>query len=1459
MMSRKLLAAYSVGIAVFSVLSGMHLMFVQGSNGSFGGGNGTAADPYIIEDALDLQNMSSDLDAHYALSGDIDASATRTWNAGAGFMPVGRKNTPFIGSLDGRNNTITGLFIKRSAIEYVGLFGSIGASGSVKDVGLVQGDVTGNNYAGALAGANLGKVMGVRSTGRVSSTGYCVGGLVGYNDGGTVGGSHVTGNVAGGSSVGGLVGYSNVGTVNSSYTTGDVTGPGDCVGGLIGFNTGPVAYSHATGNVTGKELVGGLVGDNRNTISDCYATGKVSGSRCVGGLEGGSFGNITSSHATGAVVGRDYVGGLAGVAHATVSSSYATGNVTGTDDWIAGLVGQNQGTVKYSYSLGNVTGLGGVSGLVGWYSGNTVIESYYNIDEVHINGGHHITYRGLFDAQYQDWYSGGMDLRISDYSTTIVPSGDHYEICSDQGLRDLLGFGDVAEYKFTLSTDLDLSTDPGLYVPHLAGDFYGDNHTISNLDLELPFVNYLGMFGMKEGGTLRDLRLLDAHVDGYDFVGGLAGMNFNAAVSNTHSTGEITGHLYVGGFSGYSSEGSVSGNSAAGNVTASNYTGGFAGLLAGGLTDCHYTGNVTGIKHVGGLVGYSYGEPFGCHSDVVVKGTENVGGLVGYGMAMVSNSYSTGVVEGSTSIGGLVGYGYGTTSCSYATGRVSGDDAIGGLVGFVSYLGKVNNSYATGDVDGAYNVGGLVGNIYGQGTVDNSYAVGRVTGRSNAGGLVGASSGKVSNSFWDTEASGVSTSAGGVGRTTAEMMTRSTFTDAGWDFASVWFIVEDVTYPILRWQDEEPPRADAGSDQDVDEDTTVTFDGSGSSDDLGIVDSTWTLMDGTIVTLHGLGPSYTFDDPGIFVVTLNVTDAAGNWDTDDMTVTVNDVTAPAADAGPDQTVDEGALVTFDGSGSSDNGEITNYTWTFTDGVLITLNGANPTYLFDNPGTFIVTLNVTDAARNWDADEMTVTVNDTTPPIADAGPDQTGGEDTDFMLDGSGSSDNVGIVSWTWQIYYGVWTPDIVPILLSGEIVHFTFGVPGINDVRLHVKDAAGHTHSDNMTITVMDINPPRADAGPDQTIDEGTLLGFDGRYSFDCGEIVNYTWSFAYDGADIVLCGLQPSFTFDVPGIYLVELTVMDAVGHSDSDTMNVTVRDITPPVADAGPDRAIDEGTLVTLDGSGSTDNVGVVNYTWLISYDDEVVELYGVSVSFTSTVPDIYHAVLRVSDAAGLLGEDAMTLTVVDITPPVADAGPERTVPVDIAISLDGSFSVDNVGIVNYTWFFTYDGQARTLTGLAVQFTFEKGGVYAVVLTVADAVGNRGNDTVVITVVDMGRVTGTVLDEEGRPVKDAKVEITASDGKSYTTTTTANGSFALDVFHGDFTWRISKEGYKAISGSSSVVPMGGTELDLADQPLVKKGGEWPASTSLLTYVALGAILVMVLTALVMVPRRKRGRKRAA
>ncbi len=210
---------------------------------------------------------------------------------------------------------------------------------------------------------------------------------------------------------------------------------------------------------------------------------------------------------------------------------------------------------------------------------------------------------------------------------------------------------------------------------------------------------------------------------------------------------------------------------------------------------------------VGSLVGWLInGTINACYAEEAsVSGRYWVGGLVGRNGGTITNCYSTASVSGTGwDAGGLVGQNDATISNCYSTVSVSGNKYVGGLLG--ENCGIIIDCYSEGVVSGTTNVGGLAGRNY-YGIISNSYSTASVSGKTNVGGLMGANYGEVICSFWDIETSGQTTSAGGTGKTTAEMQTISTFTGAGWDFVGetvngtedIWFIPQQG-YPRLWWQ-----------------------------------------------------------------------------------------------------------------------------------------------------------------------------------------------------------------------------------------------------------------------------------------------------------------------------------------------------------------------------------------------------------------------------------------------------------------------------------------------------------------------------------------------------------------------------------------------------------------------------------------------------------------------------------
>ncbi|MCX8064375.1 MAG: hypothetical protein N3G21_04305 [Candidatus Hydrogenedentes bacterium] len=210
-----------------------------------------------------------------------------------------------------------------------------------------------------------------------------------------------------------------------------------------------------------------------------------------------------------------------------------------------------------------------------------------------------------------------------------------------------------------------------------------------------------------------------------------------------------------------------------------------------------------------------------------VNGGNRSGGLVGLNAGLVFRCYSKSSVSGPARIGGLVGVNNGTISQSFSTGNVTGSSVLGGLVG--ENNGTIYQSYALGPTNGSsQRIGGLVGANYG--TIIECFSAGYVTGANNTGGLVGYSSGGVvTDSYWDIETSGRTTSAGGVGLTSAEMKFQITFSN--WDFTNVWTINEGSTYPYLIWETYSPSEGEGN--------TEGTIEGEGTQE--GIIEGEGSL------------------------------------------------------------------------------------------------------------------------------------------------------------------------------------------------------------------------------------------------------------------------------------------------------------------------------------------------------------------------------------------------------------------------------------------------------------------------------------------------------------------------------------------------------------------------------------------------------------------------------------------
>ena len=256
----------------------------------FEGGMGVDGDAYTITNWTQLQNINNSnilTQAYYFsllnnlsnATSDYSNLASNTANTDTGWNPIGNITNKFSGTFNGAGNTISNLFINRTNQDNIGLFGYTNGA-TIKNLGLVNVNITGKDQVGALVGYNNNSIINNSfSTGTVTSSGENSGGLVGWNKG-------------------------NTAQINHSYSTVNVTANGvssNRSGGLVGWNKdgAKVTNSYATGSVVGKDGVGGLVGSNESNsiIENSYSKGTISGTGgSVGGLVGyTAFSTITSS------------------------------------------------------------------------------------------------------------------------------------------------------------------------------------------------------------------------------------------------------------------------------------------------------------------------------------------------------------------------------------------------------------------------------------------------------------------------------------------------------------------------------------------------------------------------------------------------------------------------------------------------------------------------------------------------------------------------------------------------------------------------------------------------------------------------------------------------------------------------------------------------------------------------------------------------------------------------------------------------------------------------------------------------------------------------------------------------------------------------------------------------------------------------------------------------------------
>lgn len=282
---------------------------------------------------------------------------------------------------------------------------------------------------------------------------------------------------------------------------------------------------------------------------------------------------------------------------------------------------------------------------------------------------------------------------------------------------------------------------------------------------------------------------------------------------------------------------------------------------------------------------------------------------------------------------------------------------------------------------------------------------------------------------------------------------------------------------------------------------------------------------------------------------------------------------------------------------------------------------------------------------------------------------------------------------------------------------------------------------------------PVAIAGPDQSVNTGSIVTLDGAGSNDPdNDLLTYHWALTsrptssaatLSDASVV----RPTFTADQDGTYLFSLVVNDGKSDSTVDTVSVIASTLNAvPVANAGSDQNVNTGAVVYLDGTASSDADGdTLGYLWFIlaKPSGSSATLSGKNTAhatFTADVDGTYLLNLTVSDGAtGGSRSDTVTITATTFNAePVSNAGADQNTFKGEVVALDGSTSNDADGdTLTYQWAFTSKpvGSTAVLSGALTEtptFLADKSGLYIVSLVVNDGLGNSVTDSVAISVAD-------------------------------------------------------------------------------------------------------------------------------
>lgn len=804
----------------------------------FAGGYGTCDSPYLIKTTQQLDNIRKDLYAFYRLENDIvfekkDFSKTGNfYNEGKRWEPIGSRENPFDGSLDGNGHCIKGLIIDRPDERYCGLFSY--TYGEIKNLKISNFNVIGGAGQACLTAYNYGIIDGCYNINPVKfiknpENNYsCDSGIFSYYNYGTIMNCYNLGDIESCNSVGAMA-YMNSGVIKQCYNAGNIISDDYSAAGIAITNSGRVCDSYNTGDIEADGFTGGIVADinaesSSDPIMNCYNTGTIK-TRTNSWFE-----EADMMYLAGGIIGNNYKG-------TKVTNCYYLDSNSEYDE---------------NLEYGSVCSLSKME-RKSTYNGFD-FENIWEFDE---SGDYKFpVLRGVNNyatapVENTTEFAGG-------YGTKSKP----YIIESKTQLNNVRN---KLNKCYKLNADLNLSAadfaEGGMFYNDgkgwepignsenmFIGTFDGNGHTISGLQITRNDEENIGLFGYS-CGVVKNLKMVDTIVEGKTNAGSIVGYNSTGKVIKCDTRGTVKAYrdeehndddeVYAGGIAGYSDEGSIKECSNGATVEVGCYEGwAYAGGIAGfigaqwgsehaEITGCNNYGKIKDLKSgesawgicIGGIVGENHGKVTLCYNTGTVSGTETEdtasAGIAGSNFhGSITGSYNLGNVSSKWCAGGILAKVRESSDVSdcYNAGRIatvstSEYQVCGGIIGDSGSYGldKLERCYNLGVISSKNGAaGGIAGSIGTKDlTVTTCYNIGEVSCSSgDAGGIAGKSEATISDCFYlDNISKGVGSGTDAATKcSSADMQNEETYGDAfDFDYDMIWAIsgTAEYKYPVL--------------------------------------------------------------------------------------------------------------------------------------------------------------------------------------------------------------------------------------------------------------------------------------------------------------------------------------------------------------------------------------------------------------------------------------------------------------------------------------------------------------------------------------------------------------------------------------------------------------------------------------------------------------------------------------